>query len=253
MVDTVDHIAILRDGFNDHVGLREVRPGVFKLLIPVFHEDGDMIDVFVEPQGDTVRISDEGLTLMRLSYTYDIDTANKRKIFERILSDYGLQEADGLVYTDAEPGWLCPAVLRFTQAVAKICNMRAFRREVVRSLFYEMLQEFVEDSLQDYGPVQNTHPLPYREELEVDYEFSKLIQPAYLFGVPNRDKARLATIACQGFQLQGLKFRSVAVHESFEGLPSKDRLRVTSALDKQFISLDDLRENGRSWFERNAV
>jgi len=67
--------ALIR-GFNGRVAFRERRPGVLQVLAPLFHEDGDMVDIFLdEPVNGSgkVRIGDHGLTLMRLTYTYDLD------------------------------------------------------------------------------------------------------------------------------------------------------------------------------------
>ena len=44
------------------------------------------------------------------------------------------------------------------------------------------------------------------------------------------------------------------VHQDFEsGIAKKDRNRITSAADKQFTSLDDFRENGPQFFERERA
>jgi hypothetical protein len=52
----------------------------------IYHEDGDMVDIFLEnpPNGNgdrLVRVCDHGMTLMRLSYSYDLDTPKKEEIF----------------------------------------------------------------------------------------------------------------------------------------------------------------------------
>jgi len=44
-----------------------------------------------------------------------------------------------------------------------------------------------------------------------------------------------------------------AVHEDFDNLSKKDRNRITSATDKQFISLDDFRSNAKQVFEREVA
>ena len=36
--------ALIRE-FNGHVAFRERRPGVLQVLAPLFHEDGDMVDI----------------------------------------------------------------------------------------------------------------------------------------------------------------------------------------------------------------
>jgi len=42
----------------------------------------------------------------------------------------------------------------------------------------------------------------------------------------------------------------MAVHEDIEKLPRKDRVRITSACDKQFTSLEDFKQNAKQYLER---
>jgi hypothetical protein len=37
----------LRRDFNGHVAFRVRRPGFVQVLAPLFHEDGDMLDIFI--------------------------------------------------------------------------------------------------------------------------------------------------------------------------------------------------------------
>jgi len=55
------------------------------------------------------------------------------------------------------------------------------------------------------------------------------------------------------FQRAKLKFKGFVVHEDFDSLSKKDRNRITSATEKQFISLDDFRNNAEQVFEREAA
>src|ERR1700749_1325383 len=93
----------LRSGFNGHIDFREKRPGIWQVIAPLFHEDGDMVDIFldVSPNGSApIRISDHGMSLMRLSYSYEIDTPAKQKIFSRMLSENGVSEDRGRLYIE---------------------------------------------------------------------------------------------------------------------------------------------------------
>jgi hypothetical protein len=247
----------LKEQFNGHIAFRERRPGVIQLMAPLFHEDGDMVDIFLdEPSNGAskVRISDHGMTLMRLTYSYDLDTENKQRIFHRILAENRIEEQDGRLFIDAEPARLYPAILQFAQTVAKVSGMQFFKREVIQSLFYEQLAEFIDERLGQYHPHPKALPIPEHDEYEVDYQFDAGPRPIYLFGVKDSDKARLATISCLEFQRRRLPFKSVIVHQDFEGgLAKKDRTRITSAADKQFTSLDDFRENGPQFFERERA
>jgi len=120
---------------------------------------------------------------MRLSYTYDLDTENKQRIFNRILSENRIQEQDGRLFIEAEPERLYPALLQFAQTVAKVSSMTYYKREVIQNFFYEQLAEFVEEKLAGYNPRRNTLPIPDHDEYEVDYQFDIGPRPLFLFGV----------------------------------------------------------------------
>ncbi len=250
-----DYLEPLRAQFNDRVRLQAKRPGIMQLFAPLYHEDGDMVDVFLEPAPDDpsrVRICDHGMTMMRLSYSYEIDSPTRENIFNRLISEYGVKDAAGNLYIDADPGEIVPAVLQFAQAIARVGAMRAFKREVISSLFYEQLEEVVQTRLARFHPQAACYPLPEQEEYEVDYCFNHRGRPVYLFGVNSQSKARLTTIACLKFITENLRFWGAVVLESLDDLGKKDRNRLLSAADKVFPSLDDLRENGETFLEREA-
>jgi hypothetical protein len=253
----MSYLETLKRQFNEHVSLREKRPGVMQLYAPLYHEDGDMVDIFIEKAPDAddqIRVSDHGLTLMRLSYSFELDTDNKRRILNRILAENGVENDDGNLYLDVTPDRLNSGVLQFAQTVAKVCNLDVLRREIVSGLFFDMVNEFVNDELQQFHPRQNVCPIPHRDDLEVDVAFDVRPSPVYLFLVNNAARARLATISCLEFQrTPTIRFKGCVLHEDFEALPNKDRTRITSAADKQFVSFDDFKRNALGYFEREMV
>lgn len=253
----MDYIEQLRKGFNDRILVKEKRPGIRQLFAPLYHEDGDMIDIFfseVRTNGEKViRISDFGMTLMRLSYHYDLNTPKKEQVFQKILSQNELSEENGNIYLDAKPENLYPAVMQFASAIAKISSMKLYKRAVIHTMFYELLGEFIEDNLKQYNPVPAYQPIENRDDLEVDYRLEAGKRSIFLFGAREVAKSRLITISCQAFLLEKLKFTSCVVHEDFNTLPKKDITRITSAVDKQFTTLDDFRENGLQFLERESA
>jgi Domain of unknown function DUF1828 len=252
----MNYIDLLSDGFNSRVGVREKRPGVMKLVVPLFHEDGDMVDIFLEELEDgRVRISDRGLSLMRLSYGFDIDTENKERIFRRILNENRIDEDRGNLFVDVTSDHLYPAVLHFGQTVAKVANMGLYRREIIANMFYEMLEDKVSERFAEFSPKENVIPLPQRDELIVDYALETSHTPVYLFGVKERDtpKLRLTAVSCLEFQKAKLPFRSVVIHQDFESLNKTDRKIITNAVDKQFTSLEEFEATGKEAIERLAA
>ena len=252
-------VELLREQFNSHVSIREKRPGILQLIAPLFHEDGDMMDIFLDvPKNGAaapqkLRVSDHGMTLLRLSYTFEIDTPNKERIFNRILAENGVNESGGEMFIEATPETLYTALLQFSQAVSKVCNMRYFKREVLVSLFEEMLADFIQADLPRFNPRQTILPIPDRDDLEVDWEFRPNGIPFYLFAIKDANRARLATISCLEFQKKGLKFKSIAVHEDMDKLPRKDRNRLTNACDKQFTSLNEFKDSAGLYFDRELA
>lgn len=248
-----DIIEYIKQSFNNRVSIREKRPNIYQLIIPLYHEDGDMIDIFIENRNNEYFICDYGLTLMRLSYNYEIDTPNKESIFQKILSENSLEESDGNIQYKTRKETLFSDIMHVAQTYMKIGSMRYFKREVIESLFYEMLNDIIVKDLSDYKPKKNILPIPERDDLEADFEFTPNGHPVYLFGVKDAAKARLATICCLEYQNANLKFRSLIVHEDFEKLPRKDRTRLTNACDKQFTSLEDFKLNAKTFLEREKM
>jgi hypothetical protein len=246
----------LKEQFNNKIDFRAKRNGIYQLVGPFYHEDGDMMDIFLTEsplQPDKIRLCDYGMTIMHLSYDYDIDSPNKEGILDKIIGEHGLNRDDGNIYIDVNADLLYEYVFQFSQTIAKLSSMQYFKREVIRNLFYEHLSEFVETKLSFYQPRAKVFPISSRDDLEVDFEFSLDNKKIYLFGIKDATKARLTTISCLEFQMAKLPFKSIAVHEDFDGLPRKDRSRITSAVDKQFTDLADFRQNAEQYFEREAV
>jgi hypothetical protein len=247
-------MALLKGQFRDRVSLHEKRPGIWQVAVPLFHEDGDMVDLYVETVGDgRVRVCDHGMTLQRLSYALEDMTPARERVLGRILAESGVAEEEGDLRIEVPVESLVPAVLQLAQTEARVCAMRLYRREVIASLFAEQLDDFVSAELAAYSPLRNVVPLAEREDLEVDWSLVANGRVFYVCGVRDVGRARLTTIAFLEFQRARLPFRGVVVHEDMTALPRKDQVRITSAADKQFPSLDDFRAHAAAYLDREAA
>ena len=132
---TEEYINRVKEQFNNFFSLREKRENILQVIAPLYHADGDMMDIFLtEMPNNLVRISDYGLTLMRLSYTYDIDTPNKGKIFNKILAENSVQNENGNLIIDIKQENIYSGLMQFAQTISKITNMRLYKREIIHSL-----------------------------------------------------------------------------------------------------------------------
>ncbi len=244
-------INYIKQDFNGRVSIKQKRPDIYQLLLPIYHEDGDMIDLFITQIDDNkYALCDYGLTLQRLSYSYDIDTENKESILQKIISENSLSEQEGNICLETKYDTLFTDIMHITQAYAKIGSMRYFKREIIENLFFEMLDEYIFSDLKDFSPKKKVMPIPERDDIEADYSFQPNGKPVYLFGVKDVAKARLATLSYQAYLLGNIKYHGWVVTENFEALPRKDKLRLTNVCDKQFTSLDEFKMNARPFLEK---
>lgn len=247
----MNYLDLLKEQFNNRVMVKEKRSGIFQVFAPFYHEDGDMVEIFLEKLEDnSIRVSDYGMTVMRLSYSYDLDTPKKKEAFNKILSENQVWEKDGNLYIDTKPEFLYSTITHFAHTVAKVSNMRLWKKEVIRSMFYELVKEFVSTNLVKHKPQFNIYPIPSRPELEVDYLFNDSKRPLYLFAVKDDNKAKMVTISCLEFLNAEIPFRSAVVHEDFESLSRTDKKLILSRTDKQFPSFDDFKTNSDRFLSR---
>ena len=92
-MNTSKAINLLRDRAKTGFDIYERRPEKYQLIVPICHEDGDMVDIYLQdsPKGENyIRICDFGMAVMRLSYTYEINTDSRQRIFDSILINRGV-------------------------------------------------------------------------------------------------------------------------------------------------------------------
>ena len=235
---------LLRRRGTDAFDLYERRPGDFQLIAPIIHEDGDMVEVYLRdsPQGKGyMRVCDFGMTLMRLSYSFDVSTPTRQRIFESIIVNNGVGNDDGNLYLDTPLDKLYESVLQFAGCAQKVCNMRYWSRETVHSAFYDDLGSYVDQELVEFNPVRNLFPMG-DYPISVDWSLTHNRRDFYLFGVLGNEKAKNVAIALLGFQKVRLPFISLVVHESMEELGSRERLYLTKNADTQYPLLADFQE-----------
>ena len=127
-------------------------------------------------------------------------------------------------------------------------------RSRVGSTFYDELAMLLGDLVdearmqRDYEPdVPNgrAYPVDYRIEGRDDL-------PLFLYGVPNRDKARLTTIMLSHFHRHDLSFESILVFENQMEIPRMDLARLSDVGGEMISSLDSKDDFNRKLLRRVA-
>ncbi len=218
---------------------------VLMLETPFTFPDGDHYPIYLSetPTGG-VLLSDRGHTLMHISYEHDVDAfyeGARAVLREQIVREYGIEEAYGTFTAETVPDRLADTLFKFGQALTKIYDMTFLSRGRIASTFYEDLKSLLlniveEDKVEpDFVPPN----VPNGSDYPVDYRLQgKAETPIFLYGVPNRDKARLTTIMLSHFLLHDLSFDSIIVFEDQQEIPRLDLARLTNVAGTAVSSLE---------------
>lgn len=218
--------------------------GLWRVDTPWTFPDGDGYSIYIShsPTGG-LRISDQGITLMRLSYENELGKlreGTRGRLLSQVLSDAGLTEDDGEFFLDSTANDLGANVLRLGQALTRVHDLTFLNRVRVESMFYEDLRERLHALVGTERLTENylVPGVTNARDYPVDYFVSGGAAPLYLFGVPSRDKARLATIILQHLIASGQDFNSMIVYQNMADLPRPDLSRLTNAANDMIDSLD---------------
>lgn len=197
--------------------------------------DGDSFPIHLSEVGDRrLQLSDSGETLMRISYEHDVNSFFEGKrgiLLEHIISESGVDWDGGSLTVRTSPEQLSEAIFRLGQAMTRVYDLTLtsrVSRPAEASTFYADLAALILRSA-DPQAVQRDHSpdVPHAELYVVDYRIDgRNAAPLFVFGVPNRDKARLTAVMLSHFLRHALRFESLAIYSDQSKIPRADRARL---------------------------
>ena len=101
----------------------------------------------------------------------------------------------------------------------------------------------------DFLPEELPNPEAYRVDYRIEGKFDT---PLFLYGVPNRDKARLTTIMLSHFHRHSLRFESILVFEDQSEIPRLDLARLSDVGGEMISSLESRADLDRKLLKRVA-
>jgi len=229
-------------GFKQKITLVERRPNLFQLMLPYYYPDGDMIEVFLgEQEKDKILIQDMGITLMRLSYEFSMDTKNKQKILRELLGQFKADESKGNISISAPINEIFPYIMQFVQLITRISDISYLKREVVKSLFYEYFDSFVVRTFKEKMNVVKDYYPEFDKEKQYQTPYALLNgkpdKPICFFPVASDSKCNEATITLQHYELQDFRPTSLVVFENQEIIGRSPLARLSNIVGKQFSTL----------------
>lgn len=219
--------------------------------IPFTFTDGDHYVVILRQEGQKWILSDEGHTLMHLSYELrerEYEAGNRRKIIDEVLTSYQIENRDGELVLSIPQGRYGDALFTFVQAITRITDMTFLDRATVKSTFREDFNRLVSEKAGEAG-IQNitfgyTHPAKDPQgKYPVDVRLNGVTSRQVLvFAVGNDDQCQTATIVLLQWEKWGEQSHSIAVFRDQTEINRQYLARFSDVLGRQLPSLDSAKE-----------
>jgi hypothetical protein len=140
MAVTQDIIRAFKESACGEIDLAGSGLDRYVVQVPFSFTDGDHYVVILKQEGQDWVLSDEGHTLMHLSYELremEFEEGNKRKRIDEVLSSYQIENRDGQLVIKVPPGHYGDALFTFVQAITRITDITFLDRTTVKNTFRE--------------------------------------------------------------------------------------------------------------------
>jgi len=215
-----------------------------RIVTPFYFADGDPYQVYLkEMPGGILRLTDMGHTMMHLSYENDTDKfreGTRGNLLSQVKAETSVDENNGEFYIDTTIEKLGFNIFRLGQALTKINDLTFLNRARAESTFYEDLKE----QLKKIIPEEKITADYYYEQMEnagdypIDFKIEGKELPLFVFGIPNRDKARLTTIILERLLRSKANYDSLLIFSDQSAIPRPDLARLSNVGGEMIASLD---------------
>ncbi len=215
-----------------------------RLSMPLLEPDGDYVTVWLRQTMGGWRLEDAGATLMRISYDSDTSAlmrGPRRVLLDKMLSEYGARLADdGQIVSETDEPLLGISLLRYGQALLRVNDLRSWSKARVASTFFDDLKLNLTEIVGAESVIENYRApeVPHAADYPIDFFLKGSQTPLFVFGVPNQERARTATIVLQHIDQYIERFDSIVVFQDASAIPSVDLRRLMNAANDMVDSID---------------
>lgn len=230
--------------------------GLMRYVIdhPFTFDDGDHYVAILRGVDGGWELSDEGHTIMHLSYeAIDLKKGGYKEIIDNTVSAFGLVNHEGELTLSIPETRFGDALFSFIQALVKISDVKYLERERVRSLFMEEFKGFLTEKVPESSrKFEYHHPqLDPRRIYAVDCRLEARTKPLFVFGITNDSKCQTATNIIYWWEKQGEPFNVMAIYENQEEINNRIQARFSDVCGKQFSNLPTNRDRITSFIEES--
>lgn len=153
------------------------RNGKLYLISPFYYDDGDGLHIAIEPIDDNkFRITDEGTSLMRLTYDLDISQINKgtrKDVIDSLIGHYGIKDRLGEYVIETSKDNISDAVFRMVHFCIRISDIDFLSKGNVRNTFIEDFKQeahlyFGKDAKLDWYDEEKDEKGEYKVDIVIE-------------------------------------------------------------------------------------
>jgi hypothetical protein len=248
----------VREKVSGQISVKDEGQDRYRVFTPFKFNDGDHLAIVLKKVGDSWLFTDEGHTLMHLTYEIDekdLRKGNRARIISDALSGFGVEDSNGEFSIAVNEEQFGNALFSFVQGLLKVTDVTFLKRERVKAIFQEDFRTFFSEqvpatrrSFDWYDPGHD----PQKKYL-VDCKINGMAKPLFVFALSNDSRVRDATITLQQFERWQLPFRAVGVFENQEEVNRKVLSRFSDVCDRQFSSLTENKDRIQKFLTETLV
>ncbi len=214
----------------------------YVIYTPFMFDDGDHFVVVLRKEGEAWFLTDEGHTLMHLTYSgLNVFNRTRARIVEESLVAHGAENKDGVLRMPVLNGGYGDALYSFLQALSRVATVTQMTKEHVASTFAADVAELLKATVPANRATYRWHH-PEKDpdgNYFVDCMINGAEKPCLVFAIQSTLKCSHATTTCLMFERWGLPFYSVALHEDQTQIGRRQVAQLSDIVGKQFSSLGE--------------
>lgn len=225
----------------------------YRVFSPFMFHDGDHLALVLKREESGWVLSDEGHTMMHLSYRIeykDLTQGKRGEIIDSVLSKYGIRDRDGEFICPVPDTQYGDALFQMVQGLLRVSDISFLSREHVRSTFRDDVSAYInalpglsgQVTWEWHDPVHDPEGM-----YPADGYLMGLDEPTVLFLLQNDDRVRDATINLLQYEKWGIPVHSVAIFENQEEINRKALAKLSDVCDKMFSNFTGNKDRIRQY------